>query len=191
MMKPIIISLSVVIVCASFLLFSLIFNSNKPEAIASEMGTKNVTLTEKASTSPSLIADASQLQSKNNMEIDLSKAEKTPSGLMYIETETGTGELPARGKTVEVHYTGYLAEEGFKRGKKFDSSLDRNQPFSFTLGVGQVIKGWDEGVAKMKEGTKSTLIIPPDLGYGARGAGNVIPPNSTLIFDVELLDIGK
>ncbi len=190
-MKPIILSLSVIIVCGGFLLFSLIFSGDKPQAIASEMGTKNVTLTEKVSTSESLIADASQLQTKNNMDIDLSTAEKTPSGLMYIETKTGTGELPTRGKTVKVHYTGYLAEEGFQRGKKFDSSLDRKQPFSFTLGVGQVIKGWDEGVAKMKEGTKSTLIIPPDLGYGARGAGNVIPPNSTLIFDVELLNVGK
>lgn len=188
-MKPIIISLSVVIVCAGFLLFSLIFNGNKPEAIASETGTENVTLTEKVSAPSSLIADASKLKPTNNMEIDLSQAEKTPSGLMYIETEAGEGELPTRGKKVEVHYTGYLAGEGMQRGKKFDSSVDRGQPFTFTIGVGQVIKGWDEGVAKMKKGTKSTLIIPPELGYGTRGAGRVIPPNSTLIFDVELLDI--
>lgn len=187
-MKPIIISLSVVVVCGAFLLFSLIFGGNKPEAIAENVSTKNVTLTQTQETS-TLMADASQLQSKNKMEIDLSQAEKSPSGLMYIETEAGTGELPSRGSKVEVHYTGYLAEDGLKRGKKFDSSLDRNEPFTFTLGVGQVIKGWDEGVAKMKKGTKSTLIIPPELGYGPRGAGSVIPPNSTLIFDVELLNI--
>ncbi len=188
-MKPIIISLSVVIVCAGFLLLSLIFSGNKPEAIASQTVTENANITSEVSDSSSLIADASKLQSQNNMDIDLSTAEKSPSGLMYIEQQEGSGNSPTRGQKVEVHYTGYLAEEGFKRGKKFDSSLDRNQPFTFTLGVGQVIKGWDEGVAKMKEGTKSTLIIPPELGYGARGAGSVIPPNSTLIFDVELLGI--
>lgn len=188
-MKPIIVSLSVVIVCAGFLLFSIIFNGNKPEAIASQAVTESGNITSKVSDS-SLIADASKLQPQNNnMEIDLSYAEKSPSGLMYIEQEAGSGNSPTRGQKVVVHYTGYLAEEGFKRGKKFDSSLDRNQPFTFTLGVGQVIKGWDEGVAKMKENGKSTLIIPPELGYGARGAGSVIPPNSTLIFDVQLLKI--
>jgi peptidylprolyl isomerase len=188
MMKPILISLSIVIVSAGFLLFSIIFN-NQSTAIASATRAESATLTEKLSASSSLIADASKLKPTNNMEIDLSQAEKTPSGLMYIETQAGEGELPTRGQKVEVHYTGYLAENGFKRGKKFDSSVDRNQPFTFTLGVGQVIRGWDEGVAKMRKGTKSTLIIPPDLGYGARGAGSVIPPNSTLIFDVELLDL--
>ncbi len=123
------------------------------------------------------------------MEIDLSKAETTPSGLMYIETQAGNEESPNKGQKVKVHYTGYLAKEGVKRGKKFDSSVDRGKPFVFSLGVGQVIKGWDEGIAKMTVGTKSTLIIPPDLGYGARGAGGVIPANATLIFDVELLGI--
>ncbi len=110
----------------------------------------------------------------------------TPSGLKYQDEVVGTGPSPKAGQQVTVQYTGWL-DEGGKKGKKFDSSRDRNQPFSFPLGAGQVIKGWDEGVATMKTGGKRTLIIPPQLGYGARGAGGVIPPNATLIFDVELL----
>jgi FKBP-type peptidyl-prolyl cis-trans isomerase len=98
----------------------------------------------------------------------------------------GTGATAVAGKPVKVHYTGWLTD-----GKKFDSSVDRGQPFGFTLGAGQVIKGWDEGVAGMKVGGKRQLRIPPELGYGSRGAGSVIPPNATLIFDVELLDVGK
>jgi peptidylprolyl isomerase len=110
----------------------------------------------------------------------------TPSGLRIIDTKVGTGPVPHAGQTVTVNYTGWLYVNG-KKGQKFDSSLDRNQPFSFTLGQGQVIKGWDEGVATMHVGGKRTLIIPPDLGYGASGAGGVIPPNATLMFDVDLL----
>ena len=188
-MKPVVISLSVVIVCAVFLIGSLVFNPTKPEAIAEEIKTDNVTLTQSSTDKSTLIADASQLIPQGNMDIDLSKAETTSTGLMYIENQAGNEDAPSRGQKVEVHYTGYLTEDGVKRGKKFDSSVDRGQPFVFTLGVGQVIKGWDEGIAKMTVGTKSTLIIPPDLGYGARGAGGVIPPNATLIFDVELLGI--
>jgi len=109
-----------------------------------------------------------------------------PSGLKYQDEVVGTGPEPKPGQQVTVQYTGWL-DEGGKKGKKFDSSRDRNQPFSFPLGAGQVIKGWDEGVATMKTGGKRTLIIPPQLGYGGRGAGGVIPPNATLIFDVELL----
>ena len=109
-----------------------------------------------------------------------------PSGLQYQDEVVGTGPEPKAGQQVTVQYTGWLDESG-KKGKKFDSSRDRNQPFSFPLGAGQVIRGWDEGVATMKTGGKRTLIIPPELGYGARGAGGVIPPNATLIFDVELL----
>lgn len=187
-MKPIIFSLSVVIICAVFLVVSFIFN-NRSTVIAEPTNTNNVTLTQSVSEKSSSMADASQLKPQGNMDIDLSKAETTPTGLMYIETTAGEGATPERGQKVKVHYTGYLATEGFQRGKKFDSSVDRGQPFTFTIGVGQVIKGWDEGVAKMRGGTKSTLIIPPDLGYGTRGAGGVIPPNSTLIFDVELLGI--
>ncbi len=108
----------------------------------------------------------------------------TPSGLKYIDTKVGDGPSPEKGKTVTVHYTGTL-----KDGTKFDSSVDRGQPFKFVIGVGQVIKGWDEGVMTMKVGGKRTLIIPPELGYGARGAGGVIPPNAELHFDVELLGV--
>jgi peptidylprolyl isomerase len=110
------------------------------------------------------------------------------SGLQYTDTVAGTGDAPKSGKTCVMHYTGWLYNNGVK-GAKFDSSVDRGQPFEFTIGVGQVIKGWDEGVASMKVGGKRTLIIPPQLGYGARGAGSVIPPNATLMFDVELLGV--
>jgi peptidylprolyl isomerase len=110
----------------------------------------------------------------------------TSSGLQFEDTVVGTGAAPATGQTCVMHYTGWLYQDG-KKGAKFDSSLDRGQPFEFPIGTGRVIKGWDEGVATMKIGGKRTLIIPPALGYGARGAGAVIPPNATLIFDVELL----
>ena len=109
-----------------------------------------------------------------------------PSGLQYDDEEVGTGPEAKAGQEVKVHYTGWLYENGVQ-GKKFDSSRDRNDPFEFSLGAGMVIRGWDEGVAGMKVGGKRTLVIPPDLGYGARGAGGVIPPNATLKFDVELL----
>lgn len=108
----------------------------------------------------------------------------TKTGLKYIDEKEGTGETAKSGDTVQVHYTGRL-----KDGKKFDSSVDRGQPFEFPLGAGRVIKGWDEGVAGMKIGGKRKLIIPAELGYGARGAGGVIPPNAELHFDVELLKI--
>ena len=111
-----------------------------------------------------------------------------PNGLKYTDTKTGDGATAAAGNKVSVHYTGWLFNNGTK-GAKFDSSVDRGQPFQFTLGAHQVIAGWDEGVAGMKVGGKRTLIIPPELGYGARGAGGVIPPNATLMFDVELLGV--
>ena len=113
----------------------------------------------------------------------------TQSGLIYRDTEIGTGDEAVSGKNVQVHYAGGLHEPSGDKGKKFDSSLDRGQPFSFRLGSGMVIKGWDEGVAGMKVGGARTLVIPSELGYGARGAGGVIPPNATLIFDVELLGV--
>jgi peptidylprolyl isomerase len=112
----------------------------------------------------------------------------TPSGLKIIDIKVGAGPAPKPGQTCVMHYTGWLYQND-KKGAKFDSSLDRNQPFSFPIGQHQVIAGWDEGVATMKVGGKRTLIIPPELGYGARGAGGVIPPNATLIFDVELLGV--
>jgi peptidylprolyl isomerase len=110
------------------------------------------------------------------------------SGLKIIDIKVGTGPSPKTGQTCVMHYTGWLYENGAK-GRKFDSSVDRGQPFEFPIGTGRVIKGWDEGVATMKVGGKRTLIIPPELGYGAQGAGGVIPPNATLIFDVELLGV--
>lgn len=112
----------------------------------------------------------------------------TPSGLSYEDTQVGTGATPAKGQTCVMHYTGWLWVND-QKGAKFDSSLDRGRPFSFPLGQGRVIKGWDEGVAGMRVGGKRTLLIPPSLGYGAAGAGGVIPPNATLLFEVELLEL--
>jgi FKBP-type peptidyl-prolyl cis-trans isomerase len=114
------------------------------------------------------------------------KPKSTASGVQYWDITVGTGATATSGKTVTVHYTGWLTN-----GKKFDSSVDRGQPFMFPLGGGQVIKGWDEGVAGMKVGGKRQLKIPPEAGYGSKGAGGAIPPNATLIFDVELLGVGK
>ncbi len=110
----------------------------------------------------------------------------TASGLQLEDTQVGTGASPTKGQTCVMHYTGWLWD-GKAKGKKFDSSLDRGQPFEFPIGMSRVIKGWDEGVASMKIGGKRTLIIPAELGYGARGAGAAIPPNATLLFEVELL----
>ena len=110
--------------------------------------------------------------------------QKTPSGLEYQDVVVGQGATPQAGQTAVVHYTGWL-----DNGTKFDSSVDRGRPFEFPLGQGQVIKGWDEGVATMRVGGKRRLVIPPELGYGSRGAGGVIPPNATLTFDVELLEV--
>jgi FKBP-type peptidyl-prolyl cis-trans isomerase FkpA len=112
----------------------------------------------------------------------------TTSGLQYQDTINGTGDVATKGQQVTVHYTGWLYTDGVQ-GSKFDSSKDRNDPFVFSLGAGMVIRGWDEGVAGMQVGGSRTLIIPPALGYGARGAGGVIPPNATLKFDVELLGL--
>ena len=114
------------------------------------------------------------------------EATKNASGLEYWVIKAGTGDTAVKGQQVRVHYTGWLTD-----GKKFDSSVDRGEPFVFPLGAGRVIKGWDEGVAGMKVGGKRQLRIPPELGYGARGAGGVIPPNATLIFDVELLGVSQ
>ena len=113
---------------------------------------------------------------------------ETPSGLKYQDEIVGTGASPTKGQKCQMHYTGWLWVNGAK-GAKFDSSHDRGRPFEFPLGMGQVIKGWDEGVETMKVGGKRTLIIPPELGYGPRAMGSAIPANSWLIFDVELLGV--
>lgn len=112
----------------------------------------------------------------------------TDTGLKYVDTQIGTGASPLKGQRCMVHYTGWLSEKG-EKGKKFDSSVDRGQPLAIPIGVGRVIKGWDEGLMTMKVGGKRTLVIPGHLGYGARGAGGDIPPNAELIFEVELLGI--
>jgi len=170
-MKEVLISFSVVLFFCGLLIVSAIFKPNTSTAIAANLSV------------PSTIIAQSPI-TQETMTMNLDNAIATPSGLKYIDTEVGTGDSPTTGQTVKVHYTGTLTD-----GKKFDSSVDRGQPFSFKIGVGQVIKGWDEGVATMKVGGKRTLIIPPDLGYGERGAGGVIPGNATLLFDVELLGI--
>lgn len=119
------------------------------------------------------------------MNLNTANLESTASGLQYEEQKVGEGASPTKGKTVSVHYTGWLTD-----GTKFDSSVDRGSPFQFSLGVGQVIKGWDEGVATMKVGGKRRLVIPASLAYGTRGVPGVIPGDATLVFDVELLGVG-
>ncbi|MEY3867065.1 MAG: hypothetical protein RLZZ338_956 [Cyanobacteriota bacterium] len=190
-MRPILISLGVMVVCCVVLIISQITGA-RPNAIAGEVTTPQPQTTVKTSQKESvvkpnpLIADASVLKKPATTagKKMTDNIITTPSGLKYIEIKEGDGATPKTGQTVEVHYTGTL-----ENGTKFDSSRDRNSTFKFKIGVGQVIKGWDEGVGTMKLGGRRQLIIPPELGYGARGAGGVIPPNATLIFDVELLGI--
>jgi peptidylprolyl isomerase len=131
------------------------------------------------------LAGADEKKDEEKMEY---KWQTTATGLKYQDLKEGDGPTPKNGQTCVVHYTGWLWENGAK-GKKFDSSVDRGTPFEFSLGMGRVIKGWDQGVATMKVGGKRLLLVPQQLGYGARGAGGVIPPNATLLFEVELLGV--
>src|SRR5271155_2422339 len=144
-------------------------------------------LTRRAAVAASLAAATTGVFAMSE-QADAQPVTTLPDGLKIIDVKVGTGAIPKTGQTCVMHYTGWLYENGVK-GKKFDSSVDSGQPFEFPIGQHRVIAGWDEGVATMKVGGKRTLIIPPALGYGARGAGGVIPPNATLIFDVELLEV--
>jgi len=132
-----------------------------------------------------MVQESKNVQTKGTHKV---ARQKTSSGLEYEVIQEGTGASPQKGKPVTVHYTGWLNDNG-QPGKKFDSSVDRGRPFTFTIGVGQVIKGWDEGVLSMKVGEKRRLFIPAQLGYGPNAVGNLIPANSDLIFDVELLQV--
>ncbi|NJO80859.1 MAG: FKBP-type peptidyl-prolyl cis-trans isomerase [Cyanobacteria bacterium RM1_2_2] len=188
-MREILISFGVMVVCVLVLVVAQ-FTGRGQEAIAvpqsavqSNLAVANLSES-LAQASNSSTTNATDLMSQENLSEENPNLVTTESGLKYIDLVEGTGATPQTGQTVVVHYTGTL-----ENGRKFDSSRDRNQPFSFPIGAGRVIKGWDEGLSTMKVGGQRQLIIPPDLGYGARGAGGVIPPNATLIFDVELLDI--
>ncbi len=183
-MREILVSLGIMLVCVLVLVVSQL-GGNKSEAIAGTLKSPTqpvvqTTVKTASSATETLVADASPVTPAKAGE---KAVHETPSGLKYVDLVEGTGDSPKQGQTVTVHYTGTL-----ENGKKFDSSRDRGQPFKFTIGVGQVIKGWDEGVGTMKVGGRRQLIIPPDLAYGSRGIGP-IPPNSTLVFDVELLGI--
>ncbi|HEY9812436.1 MAG TPA: FKBP-type peptidyl-prolyl cis-trans isomerase [Candidatus Sericytochromatia bacterium] len=179
-MREILISLGVMLFCGLFVILVQL-TSGQPSAVADELAKTPPAVVQTATTDNS-IADSNRLIAMNTNSEE--NVVTTDSGLKYVQLKEGDGATPKKGQTVVVHYTGTL-----ENGEKFDSSRDRNQPFSFKLGVGQVIKGWDEGLSTMKVGDRRKLIIPPELGYGARGAGGVIPPNATLNFDVELLKI--
>lgn len=184
-MREILVSFGVMLVCVLVLVVAQ-FTGRAQEAVAAPQTTIQsdsaaASLSQLLAQASNPSTDATNFMTEENPSLNVVT---TPSGLKYVDLVEGTGATPQTGQTVIVHYTGTLED-----GRKFDSSRDRNQPFSFPIGAGRVIKGWDEGLSTMKVGGQRQLIIPPELGYGARGAGGVIPPNATLMFDVELLDI--
>jgi len=185
-MREILISLAVVVACSLVLVLSLLFGGDRGSAaIAGELSASKTLL--RAEQPTGLLAQApvpTSAEAPVTNSNEDGELRTTDSGLQYVDLVEGDGASPQPGQRVVVHYTGTLED-----GTKFDSSRDRGQPFSFTIGVGQAIAGWDEGVGSMKVGGRRKLAIPPELGYGARGAGGIIPPNATLIFDVELLRI--
>ena len=185
-LRGIIISLGIAIVCGLVLIVAQIIGPGK-EVVASQSTLDTMSSTEvQQQVAEGTTLNPTITMAENIMAQDDEKVITTDSGLQYVVLVEGDGATPQRGQTVVVHYTGTLED-----GSKFDSSRDRNQPFQFKVGVGQVIKGWDEGVGSMKVGERRKLIVPSDLGYGSRGAGGVIPPDATLIFDVELLRIAN
>ncbi|MGB3201761.1 MAG: FKBP-type peptidyl-prolyl cis-trans isomerase [Nodosilinea sp.] len=191
-MREILISLGVLAACCLVLVVAQL-TGTQPEAIAANLNRAEVT--EAAITLTEPVAQVAQAAADLDLDSDVTPEADTAmpddtmvttdSGLQYVDVVEGTGAMPQPGQRVTVHYTGTLED-----GTKFDSSRDRGRPFTFQIGVGQVIKGWDEGVGTMRVGSQRKLVIPPELGYGSRGAGGVIPPNATLLFDVELLRIG-
>ncbi|MEL6400427.1 MAG: FKBP-type peptidyl-prolyl cis-trans isomerase [Cyanobacteria bacterium P01_D01_bin.115] len=192
-MRDILISFAVLAAFCVVLLVAQV-TGGQTEAIAANLTAPDATVTAEtqiAQAAEDLTAEEETMSEEMSEEMTGEEASTeatlttTESGLQYEDIVEGTGAMPQSGQRVTVHYTGTLED-----GTKFDSSRDRNRPFSFTIGVGQVIKGWDEGVASMRVGGQRNLIIPPELGYGSRGAGGVIPPDATLLFDVELLRIG-
>ncbi len=197
-MKPVLISLTLVLIFSVVLIVAQISNSASV-AIAAEQPAIEQPATESPQTETTEIeeTEVSDMTDTNDTSAETPEATETPnadetdiitteSGLKYRQIVEGTGAQPQRGNSVLVHYTGTLED-----GTKFDSSRDRDRPFSFKVGVGQVIRGWDEALSLMHVGDRWEVTIPPELGYGQRGAGGVIPPNATLIFDVELLRIGS